>query len=167
MPELSAGSLRSLAAARSERSTESICTFETAEEQASESDSDSLSPSGLVKHSDLWFTDGSVILQAENTIYRVHISQLSRHSMFFRDLFTLPQGCPADVSHNDNDTNVLEGCPLIHLHDTAEDVSNLLTALYDGPYVSQLITEILPQSFAHYITTHHIDLQELWQQLSN
>lgn len=141
-----------MAAARSGRSTESICTFETAEEP-SESDSDSQSPSGLVKHSDLWFTDGSVILRAENIIYRVHISQLSRHSMFFRDLFTLPQGCQADVPHNDNDTNVLEGCPVIHLHDTAEDVSNLLTALYDGPYVSQLNAEMSLHS--HLLTTYH------------
>jgi len=30
-------------------------------------------------------------------------------------------------------TNELEECPVLLLHDAAEDVENLLTALYDGP----------------------------------
>ena len=29
--------------------------------------------------------------------------------------------------------SVVEGCPVLHLHDSAEDVANLLIALYDGP----------------------------------
>jgi len=28
-----------------------------------------------------------------------------------------------------------ENCPVVYLHDKAEDVANLLTALYDGPWV--------------------------------
>ena len=42
-------------------------------------------------HPSLWFVDGSVVIQAETTHFRVHMSQLSRHSVFFRDLFSLPQ----------------------------------------------------------------------------
>ena len=137
MLESSAGtSLRSLAAARSSGSSSSlnerasICTFQT----AAESTFVSSDCEDLAKHTDLWFTDGSVILRAESTIYRVHISQLSRHSAFFRDLFTLPQSSSSTSADDDStDSDILDGCPLVHLHDAAEDVSNLLAALYDGP----------------------------------
>lgn len=90
------------------------------------------------RHADLWFSDGSVILRAEDTLFCVHISQLSRHSVFFRDMFSLPQpqgnGTKSLIT-SDN----FGGCPVIVLHDTAEDVGNLLTALYDGPWVYFII----------------------------
>ncbi|KIY67324.1 hypothetical protein CYLTODRAFT_422661 [Cylindrobasidium torrendii FP15055 ss-10] len=75
-------------------------------------------------HDDLWFTDGSVILRAEHTIFRVHMSQLSRHSEVFRDMFGL-----AGKGNVDD----LEGCPLIFLHDAASDLESLLISIYDGP----------------------------------
>lgn len=98
---------------------------------------------GPTRHLDLWFSDGSVVLRADNTLFRVHISQLSRHSAFFRDLFSLPQpsvrrqrSISSSSSFVDVDEGIqMEGCPVIVLHDSAEDVGNLLTALYDGPYV--------------------------------
>ena len=84
------------------------------------------------RHPDLWFSDGSVVLKAERTLFRVHISQLVRRSLFFRDLFSLPQP-GKDTAELDG---TLGGCPLLVLHDSAEDLSNLLKALYDGgPYV--------------------------------
>jgi hypothetical protein len=101
-----------------------------------------------VRHPDLWFSDGSVVLKAQNTLFRVHISQLSRHSAFFRDLFSLPQpprgGRARSLSASSvtsvTDGGQLEGCPVVYLHDdTAEDVGNLLSALYDGPYVCHLL----------------------------
>lgn len=87
---------------------------------------------GILRHPDLWFSDGSVVLKAESTIFRVHISQLARRSLFFRDLFSLPQPTNDTVGLD----GTFDGCPLLVLHDSAEDLSNLLTALYDGgPYV--------------------------------
>jgi hypothetical protein len=105
----------------------------------------------LQRHPDLWFDDGSVVLCAENTLFRVHISQLSRHSVCFRDMFAMPQpksdlgkSLPcAQIGDGKEDVFYLkeyDNCPVVHLHDAAEDVGNLLTALYDGPYVSQLGT---------------------------
>jgi hypothetical protein len=97
------------------------------------------------KHPDLWFCDGSIILRAEDTLFRVHKSQLARHSPFFRDLFSLPQpsadnttSSPTVVANGNaplqiDTTNEIEGCPVLRLYDTAEDVENLLMALYDGP----------------------------------
>ncbi|CAL1715631.1 unnamed protein product [Somion occarium] len=92
-----------------------------------------------MRHNDLWFSDGSVVLRAEQTLFRVHMSQLSRHSLLFRDMFTLPQPStasepsPSAIHSPQTDLGYIEGCPVIHLHDKAEDLANLLIALYDGP----------------------------------
>ena len=96
-----------------------------AEAEASEDES-------VLRHPDLWFSDGSVVLKAESTIFKVHISQLARRSLFFRDLFSLPQPVNDAIGLD----GTFDGCPLLVLYDSAEDLSNLLKALYDGgPYV--------------------------------
>ena len=111
------------------------------------------SPAGtspaLRRHPDLWFDDGSVILSAERTLFRVHISQLSRHSVCFRDMFAIPQ--PSSNSNNKLacltlpripdgcDLKDCSDCPVVYLHDKADDLGNLLTALYDGPYVNPIV----------------------------
>jgi len=91
----------------------------------------------LVRHSDFWFDDGSVICQAESVLFKVHMSQLARHSVCFRDMFSIPQPCGTDLAcHCPTDHSPRCRCytiPIVQLHDTAEDVGNLLTALYDGP----------------------------------
>ncbi|KAJ7668367.1 hypothetical protein B0H17DRAFT_990130 [Mycena rosella] len=95
----------------------------------------------LQRHA-LWLVDGSVICQAERTLFKVHVSQLSRHSALFRDIFTLPQPSrPRSLSGGDTlddlDTRAMleecENCPVVFLHDKAEDVASFLAALYDGP----------------------------------
>lgn len=91
-------------------------------------------PDTRSKHADLWFCDGSVILQAEATLFRVHMSQLSRRSTVFSDMFTLPQP-PVMTTHATLADETYEGCPVVKLHDSADDVENLLLALYDGPFV--------------------------------
>jgi hypothetical protein len=109
-----------------------------------EAKTDTDGTSDLKRHPDLWFTDGSVVLRAENTLFKVHISQLSRHSVLFHDLFTLPQAKESPLtpvvgqSPHSNSLAKLDGRPVVHLHDIAEDVGNLLTALYDGPCVASL-----------------------------
>ena len=115
-----------------------------------------------IRHSDLWFSDGSVrvvklcmirydfglilleiVLRAENTLFRVHKSLLARHSGFFHDLFTLPKLVAKDSSPPPGTktpsvdlSGDVEGCQVLILYDSAEDVANLLTALVDGPYVT-------------------------------
>ena len=86
------------------------------------------------QHVELWFSDGSVVLQAESTLFRVHKSQLARRSIVFSDMFTLPQPV-VSTSHATFSDESHEGCPVVRLHDTAADVANLLLALYDGPCV--------------------------------
>ncbi|KAH9941475.1 hypothetical protein B0H21DRAFT_780133 [Amylocystis lapponica] len=84
----------------------------------------------VLRSADLWFSDGSVILRAEHTLFRVHMSQLARKSILFRDMFSLPQPSGPLLGSDDS---VLDGCPVVQLHDSAEDLNNLLQALYDGP----------------------------------
>ncbi|TFY63419.1 hypothetical protein EVG20_g6321 [Dentipellis fragilis] len=58
----------------------------------------SVPESALTMHKDLWMPDGSVVLQAERTLFCVHMSQLLRHSFIFRDMFALPRPHPPSAS---------------------------------------------------------------------
>ncbi|KAJ7649978.1 hypothetical protein FB45DRAFT_6491 [Roridomyces roridus] len=80
----------------------------------------------IVRSSEIWHSDGSVVLQAGCTQFRVHWGVLSLHSSVFRDL----QGLPQPVNEPK-----IEGCPVIELSDSSEDVETILNALYD-PSVS-------------------------------
>ena len=98
------------------------------------SDSDTLPPSKKrqrknsneeqITRSSYWFADGNVVLKAENSLFRVHQSILSRHSQIFKDTFAMPQVPSQEDEH-------IEGCPVVPLADTAEDVGNIISLLYD------------------------------------
>ncbi|KAF8512916.1 hypothetical protein JB92DRAFT_2926149 [Gautieria morchelliformis] len=81
------------------------------------------------RHSDLWFDDGSVVLRAKDppTLFRVHRALIARHSEVFRHMFSMPQ------PEHPVEAEVIEGCPVVDLHDSASDMTSLLRALYDGP----------------------------------
>ncbi|KAJ7169110.1 hypothetical protein C8R43DRAFT_945073 [Mycena crocata] len=81
-----------------------------------------------ITRSELWHSDGSVVLQAEDTQFRVHWSVLSRNSSFFRDMQGLPQ--PPDQPS-------IDGCPVVELPDVKADVEYLLTALYIPTFLVQ------------------------------
>ncbi|KAK7008224.1 BTB domain-containing protein [Favolaschia claudopus] len=78
------------------------------------------------KHSEIWRPDGNVVLQAEDTQFRVHWSVLALHSSVFSDMQDLPQ--PADQP-------TVEGCPVVNLPDEAGDVEILLTVLYSPMFL--------------------------------
>ena len=86
----------------------------------------------VMRQPDLWFSDGSIVLRAENRMFRVHVSQLSRHSEVFSDMLSMPQPT-ATIDDEHGQADRIEGCPVLLLHDKAEDVMHLLRALYDGP----------------------------------
>ncbi|KAJ7794280.1 hypothetical protein B0H14DRAFT_126474 [Mycena olivaceomarginata] len=73
--------------------------------------------------SEIWYSDGSVVLQAETSQFRVHWSVLAQHPSFFLDLQALPQP--------ESGQPTMDGCPLVELQDTAADIEHLLKALYD------------------------------------
>lgn len=72
---------------------------------------------------DFWFADGTVVLVAQKIAYRVHQSILSRKSSVFEDMFAIPQPEKAET---------YEGCPVVHVSDTADDIEEVLEVLYDG-----------------------------------
>ncbi|KAJ7707371.1 hypothetical protein B0H17DRAFT_1032527 [Mycena rosella] len=81
-----------------------------------------------IVRSEIWHPDGSVVLQAGNTQFRVHWSVLSLHSSFFRGMQGLPQ--PQDQPS-------VEGCPIVELSDSVEDVKHVLAALYNPLFFAQ------------------------------
>jgi hypothetical protein len=68
--------------------------------------------------SEIWYDDGSVVIQANSTQFRVHRSILSAHSSVLKDMVP-------------NAEELVEGCPIILLSDSAEDMAHLLKALHD------------------------------------
>jgi hypothetical protein len=73
---------------------------------------------------DLWFHDGSIVIRAESTLFRVYSGVLASASPIFKDMFGVPQ--PQSLETYD-------GVPLILLPDRAFDVTQFLKALlYPG-----------------------------------
>ena len=73
-----------------------------------------------IKRSHIWFDDGSIIIQAQDTQFCVHKSVVLKHFPTLNDFVPSP-GPPS-----------ANGCSVIwHLSDSAEDWENLLTVFYD------------------------------------
>ncbi|KAJ7110262.1 hypothetical protein C8R43DRAFT_1042478 [Mycena crocata] len=80
-----------------------------------------IEPEAEIKRADgLWYEDGSLIIQAEHTIFRVSRGILATQSPVFRDMLSLP---------TPKDAEMMDGCPFVHLPDTAADVTVFLKAL--------------------------------------
>ncbi|KAK7690525.1 hypothetical protein QCA50_005623 [Cerrena zonata] len=74
----------------------------------------------------LWFEDGNIILVAQHTPFKVHRGLLSHKSEVFKDIFTLPP--PEKLSGDD----IMDGIPTIQMSDNWQDLSDVLSALYNG-----------------------------------
>ncbi|KAJ3740640.1 hypothetical protein DFH05DRAFT_435720 [Lentinula detonsa] len=71
-----------------------------------------------------WFYDGSIVVQAQDKLFRVHQTVLANSSEIFSTLFSLP---PSDSDTQD----LIEGCPVVQIQDLAQDFSDILRALYN------------------------------------
>jgi hypothetical protein len=81
-------------------------------------------------HPNLWFDDGSLVIQASTVRYRVHRTILCRHSAIFRDMVAMPQqDGPSNSEHT------FDGCPLVRMMDSPDDLTMLLEAIYNPEYV--------------------------------
>ncbi|KAJ7061507.1 hypothetical protein C8F01DRAFT_1137618 [Mycena amicta] len=74
---------------------------------------------------DLWFEDGNMVLQAGSAQYKVYRGTLSRQSPVFEDMLAFPQ--PPDAE-------LLDGFPVVHLHDPEVEVTPFLKALFEPDY---------------------------------
>ncbi|KAL4244116.1 hypothetical protein ABKN59_009447 [Abortiporus biennis] len=82
-------------------------------------------PLSNVVPTEIWFSDGNIVLVASRSAFKVHRGQLERHSEVFKDLFAIPQPI---------DEETFDGCSWVRLYDSPSDVLYLLRALYDGLY---------------------------------
>lgn len=77
----------------------------------------------MTRDATLWFDDGNVILTASGVGFRVHRGVLSAVSALFRDMFSM-----RPVADEDK----VDGCPLIAMHDSSQELRHLLQLLYSG-----------------------------------
>ncbi|KJA26651.1 hypothetical protein HYPSUDRAFT_198909 [Hypholoma sublateritium FD-334 SS-4] len=94
----------------------------------------------IARSTRFWFDDGNVILQSENTQFRVHRSILATHSEIMKNCFSFVQP---------DDAPAVDGCPLVLMPDSAKDIDNLCAILYgmyhvdvdgiDGSFVTTML----------------------------
>ncbi|KAI0792244.1 hypothetical protein C8Q75DRAFT_805270 [Abortiporus biennis] len=83
----------------------------------------------LTRSLDLWYSDGSIVLIVENVAFRVHTSILASSCEIFRDMASIPQ--PKD---KDDGTEKVDGCQVVRLQDSADDMKHFLKAIYKTSY---------------------------------
>ncbi|KAJ7112478.1 hypothetical protein C8R44DRAFT_797404 [Mycena epipterygia] len=77
----------------------------------------------------LWFSSDSLILRAEDAIFRVTKSILAARSPVFQSMLEFPQPT------SDDGDETMEGLPVVRLHDSAAQVEPfLLRAIFDSSY---------------------------------
>lgn len=72
------------------------------------------------RHPELYFGDGNVAILSENTLFRVHRSQLTRKSHVLETLLS-------EARETDED-----GCTVFRTEEKADDIAVFLDLLYNG-----------------------------------
>ncbi|KAI0087554.1 hypothetical protein BDY19DRAFT_994870 [Irpex rosettiformis] len=76
---------------------------------------------------DIWFSDGNIVLRAEQTLFRVYRGILCRASPIFRDMLHIGH------SQSCNPADTYEECPLVVMAgDSAVDMRTFLRTLHDS-----------------------------------
>ncbi|KAF9261798.1 hypothetical protein L218DRAFT_961030 [Marasmius fiardii PR-910] len=99
------------------------------------------------KHPKFWFYDGSIVLNVENVLFRVHRTILATHCEVFETLFSIPQ----EASMKEEK---IEECAVVNLAgDKAEDMNDLLHALYFSSHFDRLrVPEAEPDTMLKFIS---------------
>ncbi|KAJ7765621.1 hypothetical protein B0H16DRAFT_1687266 [Mycena metata] len=79
----------------------------------------------LTRVEELWFFDGGLVVQAEQSLYRISGGVLAARSPVFKDMLSFTQ--PPDVE-------TIEGCPVVRLPDRAADVTCFFRAIFDSSF---------------------------------
>ncbi|KAJ7082582.1 hypothetical protein C8R44DRAFT_652582 [Mycena epipterygia] len=90
-----------------------------------DTDSIPLSPESLTRVDELWFPDHGLVLQADNRLFRVSGGILAARSPVFRDMLSIPQP---------ESQPLIDGCPVVVLHDSAADAEYFLKAIFDSSF---------------------------------
>ncbi|KAF7972134.1 hypothetical protein HWV62_18864 [Athelia sp. TMB] len=81
---------------------------------------DSDAPPPQPERSTPWFEDGNIVLETEGKQWKIYKGILAANSAVFRDMFDVAVG-----------EGLVDGCPVVHLHDSAADLKWVLEALYE------------------------------------
>ncbi|KAJ7509588.1 hypothetical protein B0H11DRAFT_2270009 [Mycena galericulata] len=81
----------------------------------------------LQRAKNLWFSPDVVILRADTRVFRVYPAILKAQSSVFADMFTFPQPPSAD-------TEMMDGFPVVKLHDDPGEVEVFLKAIFDSSF---------------------------------
>ncbi|KAF7341313.1 BTB domain-containing protein [Mycena venus] len=82
----------------------------------------------------LWFSNDSlVVLRAQERVFRVPKSILAARSPVFQSMFEFPQPVSGDDAMAGAD-EVMDGSPVIRLHDSPTEVEAFLRAIFDSNY---------------------------------
>ncbi|KAJ7201777.1 hypothetical protein B0H12DRAFT_1244157 [Mycena haematopus] len=84
---------------------------------------------GCTRVDGLWFSDGSLVVRAENALFRVSGSVLAARSSVFQDMLSFPQPGSSAAEVED-----LDGTPIVELHDLAVEVEPFLRAIFDSSF---------------------------------
>ncbi|KAJ7048647.1 hypothetical protein C8F01DRAFT_1070369 [Mycena amicta] len=95
---------------------------------AGSSASSSAFPDPPTRVPDLWFADDNLILRADNTVFRVSKGVLAARSTVFRDMLAF------DSPSVEDGEEMVDGCPVVRLHDSASDVEVFLRAIFDSSF---------------------------------
>ena len=82
------------------------------------------STSSAHRDEELWYHDGSVVLEAQGTYFKLYREILAQASPVFKDMFAFPQ--------NPTDCETYDGCPLVHMPDVVQDLRPFLRATHDS-----------------------------------
>ncbi|KAJ7142129.1 hypothetical protein C8R43DRAFT_1016403 [Mycena crocata] len=74
---------------------------------------------------ELWFEDGNIVIQAGNSQFRLFRSILAARSPVFQDMFSFPQPL---------DSEMIDGCPLVRLHDLEAEAIVFFKAIFDPEF---------------------------------
>jgi hypothetical protein len=77
---------------------------------------------------DVWYEDGTIILRANDILFRVYKGILSSQSTVFKDLLSVPQP---------SDTPIYDGCPVVTVQDSSADLEPFLRALHEWDFTEQ------------------------------
>ncbi|KAJ7848879.1 hypothetical protein B0H13DRAFT_1463931, partial [Mycena leptocephala] len=82
----------------------------------------------------LWFHDGTLVLVTETSLFRIYAGLLAKESPIFHDILGLPQPKEGET---------MDGCPVVHLSDTGQDVEYFLKVLSFLPIPNPINFDII------------------------
>ncbi|KAI0742372.1 hypothetical protein C8Q80DRAFT_1258645 [Daedaleopsis nitida] len=110
---------------------------------------------GLVQDETFWFSDGSLVLVAGTSAFKIYHGVLASQSAVFADMLSLPRSS-TDPSIN--------GCPILELLDSPEDLRYLLQVLFPPPMMSPGGTSSFPRVSAVVRLSHKYQMDALLRQ---